>query len=142
MLFNFILSLFKKKKTKKSFAKLKFEQGLEKWKDMKNINFAALNEILRRSRFDDFAVAMVHIDTITKNRIFEGARYVQSNRIRVDKILEKLTKKYSNISREQSDKMKAHIMNNIVPHNHDITKSGLFVWTAPKMNHLDWFDRI
>ena len=104
MLFNFILSLFKKKK-KQCF--IKEVVNLSKWEKLKRLPDTYIGDIFSNAKnIDDIAMALVHSDKQMIRRFF-----VMADAYRKDTELNDLIKKYSYISKEKSDKMKAHVAN-------------------------------
>jgi hypothetical protein len=112
----FIKHFFIKKQIK-TYEQLKLKQGLEKWELMKKTDSATLRTFAFYSKFDDFASALVHADKQILSQVLDAVSVIHCNNVPVKLIWEKLIKKHSNITKDQSDKMKVHLMNNIFPKN-------------------------
>jgi hypothetical protein len=107
-------AIFKKKKPETP-AQINLRQGLEKWKDLKNTSATFIYDLLRDGNIEDIAAALVHSDKVTVGYIMkciDDSGSAQFIRLKSD--LKNLIIKYANISKEQSDKMKDHLMNNVI----------------------------
>jgi hypothetical protein len=72
---------------------------------------------LHHCNFNDLAVALIHCDKNIFNKILHIAKGLYHSNLLTISLgddLEKIKKKYKDVSKEQSDKMKAHIANNIL----------------------------
>jgi hypothetical protein len=112
VIISFIKNLFKKK-TVKFPEEFKFEIGFEKWKDLKNVSPTFIYMLLDSNNLNSIAPALVYSDITTLNYITECA----DNLGMKDELLT-LIKSFSNISIKDSNRMKAHIMNNLLKPNY------------------------
>jgi hypothetical protein len=114
----FIKSLFEKK-TVKTPEEINLEIGLEKWKDMKNVSPTFVYMLLEDNDFNNIAPALIHTDRITLNHILKRAESLG----RKEELITFMNK-FSNISIQQSNKMKSHIMNNLLDPEYEKYKRG------------------
>jgi hypothetical protein len=114
----FIKSLFEKKSVKTP-EEIDLEIGLEKWKDMKNVSPTFVFMLLEDNDLNNIAPALIHTDRITLNYIFKCAESLG----RKEELIAVMDK-FSNISIQQSNKMKSHIMNNLLDPEYINCKRG------------------
>ena len=98
-----IINLFSKKQDKQKICENTY---LDKWERLKQLPDPYIGDIFVEGKIDDIAIALVHCDQKTKNRFLEFSKSFSRY-----KRLEEFVEKYSNSSKELSDKMKAHISN-------------------------------
>jgi hypothetical protein len=104
----FIKGLFKKK-IARTHEEIDLEIGLEKWKGMKNVSPTFVYMLLDNNNLNDIAPALVHADRITINHILNCAETLGKKGELIS-----LVNKFQNISIHKSNKMKVHIMNNLI----------------------------
>ena len=86
---------------------LKEVVNLEKWENLKRLPDSFIGDIFHNCRnLDEIAMALIYSDKKTIGRFLWAA-----DAFRKKEILEPLIKKHSDISKEISDKMKAHVAN-------------------------------
>lgn len=111
---DFFKNLFSKKPINNN-DEIITDEGFEKWNDIKNVSPTFIYMLLNESNLNDIASALVHTDKITLNHILNCA-----STLRKKEELLKLIQQYSNLTINQSNKMKSHIMNNLL--NQEYTK--------------------
>jgi len=79
---------------------------LDKWERLKQLPDPYLGDIFIEAKTEDIAVALVHCDIKTRNRFIEFSKSYKNH-----KYLSEFINKYSNVSKNASDKMKAIISN-------------------------------
>ncbi|GMO41150.1 MAG: hypothetical protein Pg6C_01900 [Treponemataceae bacterium] len=79
---------------------------LDKWERLKQLPDPYLGDIFIEGKTEDIAIALIHSDQKTKNRFLKLARAFNK-----ENSLEKFIEKHSSVSKNMSDKMKAHISN-------------------------------
>lgn len=112
----FLTNLFTKQQ-RKNDEQLKIENGLKKWDDFRWIHQAFIGDIITNCNLNDLAVSLIYCDQIISGRFLQIAKeifYTDTSYKSYRDDLEILIKKHSKVTKEQSDKMKAHIANNIL----------------------------
>ena len=116
MILNFLKSIFNKS-TKKKIKLTDFEIGLKKWEDFRWIHPTFISEIINTCNLNDLAIALVHCEKTIYNKFLLYAKeliYTDKLSKSIGDDLEKLIIKHKDVTKLQSDKMKAHISNNIL----------------------------
>ena len=116
MILNFIKSVFNKP-TKNFITFTDLEIGLKKWEDFRWIHPTFISEILNTCNLNDLAIALVHCEINIYNKFLHYAKelfYTESLAKSIGDDLEELIIKHKNVTKLQSDKMKAQISNNIL----------------------------
>jgi len=116
MILNFIKNIFNKS-TKKNIILTDFEIGLNKWEDFRWIHPTFISEVLNNCNLNDLAIALVHCEKTIFDKFLHYAKelfYTESLTKSIGDNLEELIIKHKNVTKLQSDKMKAHISNNIL----------------------------
>ena len=112
---NFLSRLFRK--PKKTLEQIELEISLKKWDDFHWIHTTFISEVIIRCNLNDLAIALIHCDKYIFNRFFKIAKGLFHTKLLITSFgddLENLLKKHKNVTKEQSDKMKAHIVNNVL----------------------------
>jgi len=86
---------------------------LLRWDEMRRIHSSLVRGILRYNNFNDIAAALIHTDSEIVEHILNCCNDITYNGTIVKDVLKKYIKNHANIDKKQSDKMKAHILNNI-----------------------------
>jgi len=115
MIFNFLKRLFNNQ-PKKSVEQIKIEHGLKKWDDLRWVHQAFIGDIITNCNPNDLAVALNYCEkSIYKKFLHIAKSFHSENSSKLfSDDLEELIKKHSKVTKEQSDKIKAHITNNIL----------------------------
>jgi len=102
-----LIKAFLKKISKKHDKQIITDTAyLDKWERLKRSPDLYIGPIFIEGKIDDIAMALVHCDQKTKNRFLRLSKAFTRY-----KRLEEFIEKYSNISKEVSDKKKAYIAN-------------------------------
>jgi Mg/Co/Ni transporter MgtE len=97
------LQIFSKKQHKQIIQENIY---LDKWERLKKLPDPYIGDIFMEGKTDEIAIALVHCDDKTRKRFLEFSKAYTKHRR-----LEELIEEHSNISKNTSDKMKAHISN-------------------------------
>jgi hypothetical protein len=100
---DFILNFFKKKeKIKKSTAKVVF---LDKWNRLKKLPNAYIYDILRKASLEEISISLAHSDQYMIERFLDCSKFFHKEENL------KILLEQSNVSKIESDKMKAYLAN-------------------------------
>ena len=132
---NYIKSIFFKI-PEKPVDSTEFELGLKKWDDFRWIHSTFICDIITHCNLIDLAIALAHCEKPIFDRflqIAKGLFYTEALTKSLGDDLEILINKHSEITQKQSDKMKAHIANNIL-HPDYIKYRNLPYGQSPRKN--------
>jgi hypothetical protein len=117
MIFLKIIKQFFKKSPKKTPVLSEFEIGLKKWDDLGWVHITFISEIINNCNLNDLAVALIHCKKPIFNIFLQTAKALFHTTLLTSSVgddLEKLLIKHKNVTKNQSNKMKAHIANNVL----------------------------
>jgi long-subunit acyl-CoA synthetase (AMP-forming) len=103
---NIIKAFFRKFSKKQQKQVIQENIYLDKWERLKKLPDPYIGDIFIEGKTEEIAIALVHCDEKTRKRFLEFSKAYTKHRR-----LEELINEHSNISKDISDKMKAHISN-------------------------------